>query len=77
MHLEHRPFRKRRVAKMDPSSRSKSSFLRTHKVELGTAAVLLVLGIGLGLALPEDQSMPHQFNRVITVRMICVRCQIW
>ena len=39
-----------------------------HKVELGTAAIIAVLGVGLGFALPEDQSMPHRFNRFITVR---------
>ncbi len=60
--------RKRRVAKMDPSTPSKNSFMAIHKVELGTAAIIAVLGVGLGLALPEDQSMPHRFNRIITVR---------
>ena len=46
------------------------SFLQTNKVELTTAFVILVLGVGLGLALPEDQSMPHRFNRVITVTLV-------
>ena len=60
--------RKRRVAKMDSNTPSKVSFMAMHKVELGTATIIAVLGVGLGLALPEDQSMPHRFNRIITVR---------
>jgi len=53
---------------MDSNNPSKGSFMTIHKVELGTAAIIAVLGVGLGLALPEDQSMPHRFNRIITVR---------
>ncbi|DBA79809.1 TPA: hypothetical protein ACH3X1_008470 [Trebouxia sp. C0004] len=52
---------------MDSNTPSKGSFMAIHKVELGTAAVIAVLGVGLGLALPEDQSVPHRFNRIITV----------
>lgn len=56
----------------------KVSFLQTNKVELTTAFVILVLGVGLGLALPEDQSMPHRFNRVITViRQSCCVIKVW
>lgn len=43
------------------------AFMQTMKVELITAFAILVLGIGVGLAVPEDQSMPHLFNRIITV----------
>ncbi|KAL0032185.1 hypothetical protein WJX77_009515 [Trebouxia sp. C0004] len=52
---------------MDSNTPSKGSFMAIHKVELGTAAVIAVLGVGLGLALPEDQSVPHRFNRIITI----------
>lgn len=52
---------------MPQDMQRKLSFLQTNKVELTTAFVILVLGVGLGLALPEDQSMPHRFNRTITV----------
>ena len=41
--------------------------MQTMKVELITAFAILVLGIGVGLAVPEDQSMPHLFNRIITL----------
>ena len=41
-----------------------------HRVELGTAATVFVLGVGLGLALPEDQSMPYPYNRIITVSLL-------
>ncbi|KAL3161816.1 hypothetical protein ABBQ38_008906 [Trebouxia sp. C0009 RCD-2024] len=43
------------------------AFMQTMKVELITAFAILVLGIGVGLAVPEDQSMPHLFNRIITI----------
>ena len=44
-----------------------AAFLQRIKVELITAFAILALGIGVGLAVPEDQSMPHGFNRIITV----------
>lgn len=51
----------------DQAAQAKSYFLRAHKVEFTTGLVITVLGVGLGIALPEDQSMPHKFNRLISV----------
>lgn len=42
-------------------------FPQTMKVELITAFAIIVLGVGVGLAVPEDQSMPHLFTRIISV----------
>ena len=56
---------------MSSDAHEKASFLRTNKVEIFTACIIGLLGVGLGMALPEDQSMPHKFNRVIAVRTCC------
>ena len=56
------------ASSMSQDTEKKVSFLRTNKVEITTACVILVLGVGLGLGLP-DQSMPHRFNRIITVML--------
>ena len=60
----------------DQDARSKVPFLRAHKVELVTTLIIMVLGVGLGMALPEDQSMPHKFNRIITVRSCLAACHM-
>lgn len=52
---------------MEQNPQQSRSLLAMHRVELGTAATVFVLGVGLGLALPEDQSMPYPYNRIITI----------
>ena len=60
--------KKQSPSSMSQDTEKKVSFLRTNKVEITTAFVILVLGVGLGLGLP-DQSLPHRFNRIITVML--------
>lgn len=62
------PYPKTSPPSMSQDREKKMSFLRTNKVEITTAFVILVLGVGLGVGLP-DQSMPHRFNRIITVML--------
>ena len=59
---------------MEQEACPRRSVVATHKFELGTAAVILALGVGLGFALPEDQSMPHPYNRIITVGHLYFMC---
>ena len=58
---------RRFVTKMSQDQSSNGPFWITHRVELATAFIIAVLGITLGLVLPEDQSIPYPYNRIITV----------
>ena len=53
---------------MDRTTRQTCPWFGAHKTELGTAAIIAALGVGSGIALPEDQSMPYPHNRIIAVR---------
>ncbi len=48
--------------------------LRSSNAQIRTWNCCLALGLGLGFALPEDQSMPHPYNRIITVGHLYFMC---